>query len=433
MMKGMNTQEAIAMERKDVSGSKSLSLTEISKGYSDDFIEEIRQILGEIELALVNLEMEPTNKAFLNNVYRSFHTIHGLTGLLDEQVSGQITSASEDLLETLRKYTNGLDSAAVNILLQSVRFIRNICMDSSVLYDSRFSGEIAQHLSNIHQIRDDILLEARQPLERETRIGEILIREGALDKAEVDELLKKQSARPDKMKFGEMVLREKKVDATEIIKAIRMQKIRGTTAPDQYVRIPLERLDQIITLINNVNSTYDGIRDEAVLRFGSNDIFTLGSGKATQMMREIKRVLLELRMVTLHSTFQKLTRTVCSLIEEKHLQIMFSTMGESIEVDKEAADRIVQPLAEIARMMIDHAVRKENDEELKLHSIEVVAYDEGQDIRIDVVGDCKIDILHIKQDKVYSDLVQRIGYMQGRLVFDDMAGEGMRAKITFPR
>lgn len=48
-------------------------------------------------------------------------------------------------------------------------------------------------------------------------------------------------------------------------------------------------------------------------------------------------------MVTLQQTFQKLTRLACTIIEENHLEVMFSTMGENIEVDKEIADKIVSP------------------------------------------------------------------------------------------
>jgi chemotaxis protein histidine kinase CheA len=201
--------------------------------------------------------------------------------------------------------------------------------------DDKLNGEAERHILSIKKSKEDILLEVRQPLEKESRIGEILIQEGAMDRSQVEDILKKQNSANGRMKFGEIVLREKKVDASDIIKAIRMQKIRNTGTMDQYVKIPLERLDQIIGIIQNVSSIYDSVKAEATLRFGSNDALTIGSTKAYNLINDVRSILKELRMVTLQQAFQKLTRSVCSIIEENHLEVMFSTMGENIEIDKE--------------------------------------------------------------------------------------------------
>lgn len=122
-------------------------------------------------------------------------------------------------------------------------------------------GEVEQHISNIRKLREDIILEIRQPAGRDTRIGEILVAEGAIERSDVEEILKKQSSVFNKMKFGEIVLKEKKVDVSDIIKAIRMQKIRNAGTADQYVKIPLERLDQIIGIINNIGNIFDSIKE----------------------------------------------------------------------------------------------------------------------------------------------------------------------------
>ena len=56
----------------------------------EDFLGEILEILDEIELELVNLEMDPGNKESLNSIYCSFHTIRGLSGLLNNVTSTKI-------------------------------------------------------------------------------------------------------------------------------------------------------------------------------------------------------------------------------------------------------------------------------------------------------------------------------------------------------
>ena len=302
------------MEMNGVRGvnSEVPGLAEISRSYMNDFIAEIREILEKIEIELVDLEVDPGNPDHLDTVYNSFNTIRGLAGLLHDPASIRIAAASGELLETLRKYGASAGKSAINLLLFSVRFIRRICEDSDEVKDTLFMGEVEQHINNIRKLREDIILEIRQPAERDTRIGEILVAEGALERSDVEDVLKKQSSVFNKMKFGEIILKEKKVDVSDIIKAIRMQKIRNAGTSDQYVKIPLERLDQIIGIINNVGIIFDSIKGEAALRFGSNDALTMDASKAFNMVKDEKH-LKELRMVTLQQTFQKLTRLACTI------------------------------------------------------------------------------------------------------------------------
>ncbi len=409
-------------------------LAEISKSYMEDFLGEILEILDDIELELVNLEMDPGNKDSLNSIYCSFHTIRGLSGLLNNATGTKIAMATEELLEAVRKYSPIISKAVINMILDSVKFIKKISNNSETIDDSKLFGEVGRHLKNLLNSKDDILIEVRQPMAKESRIGEILVQEGALAQSEVEDILKKQNSNNNKMKFGEIVLREKKVDASDIIKAIRMQKIRNTGTVDQYVRIPLERLDQIIEIIQNVSTLYDSVKDEAVLRFGSNDALTIESTKAYHLITDIQNILKELRMVTLLHAFQKLTRLVCSIIEENHLEVMFSTLGENIEVDKDIADRIALPLGDLIWLLLEKAYSKrEDDSNKRIGSIEVVAYEDNNNVHIDITGDVVTDLEELKSDNKYIDNLQKLNYLKCKLEADNMNGEGVRMSIIIQR
>lgn len=408
-------------------------LAEISKSYMEDFLSEIREILEDIELELVNLEMDPGSKDCLNSIYCSFHTIRGLAGLLNDTSSAGIAAATEELLEAVRKYSTITAKNIINLILDSAGFLKRLSMRSQIIDDSVFKGEAERHIQNMKKYKDDILLEVRQPMGKESRIGEILVQEGAIQPSEVDDILSKQNKANGKIKFGEIVLREKKVDASEIIRAIRMQKVRNTGTVDQYVKIPLERLDQIIGIIQNVSSIYDSVKDEAVLRFGSNDALTIESSKAYHLINDVRNILKELRMVTLQQAFQKLTRSACSIIEENHLEVMFSTMGENIEVDKEIADRIALPLGDLVRLLLEKAYFDNEEKERKVGNIEVVAYEEGNSVHINITGDAIADLNELRLDLRYIESAQKLSSMKCRLSLDDMNGEGIRMDILLAR
>ncbi len=408
-------------------------LNEISNSYMEDFMSEIDEILSDIELELVNLEMDPSNKEILNTIYCNFHTVRGLLGLLNNLAGTRIATASEELLETVKKYSQTTSKDIINVVLDSIKFIKEIKNRPQETENSEFSGEIERHIKGIIAYKNDILLEARQSFGKQSRIGEILVQEGAMDESEVEDILKKQSKSSNKMKFGELVLREKKVEASDIIKAIRMQKVRNTGPTNQYVKIPLERLDQIIGIIQDVSNLYDSVKDESVLRFGSNDSLTIESTKAYHMITDIKNILKELRMVTLQQAFQKLTRSVCSIIEENHLEVIFSTLGENVEVDKEVADRISLPLDNLIRLLLDKAYYKGNDNTKRIGNIEVVAYTGGNNIHIDITGDATVDLEDLKSDTRYIEILKKLKPMKSQLDADDLHGEGIRMSITILR
>ena len=199
------------------------------------------------------------------------------------------------------------------------------------------------------------------------------------------------------------------------------------------LKIPLERLDQIIGIIQDVSNLYDSVKDESVLRFGSNDSLTIESTKAYHMITDIKNILKELRMVTLQQAFQKLTRSVCSIIEENHLEVIFSTLGENVEVDKEVADRISLPLDNLIRLLLDKAYYKGNDNTKRIGNIEVVAYTGGNNIHIDITGDATVDLEDLKSDTRYIEILKKLKPMKSQLDADDLHGEGIRMSITILR
>jgi two-component system chemotaxis sensor kinase CheA len=150
------------------------------------------------------------------------------------------------------------------------------------------------------------------------------------------------------------------------------------------------------------------------------------------MLHDVKNILKELRMVTLQLTFQKLTRSVCSIIEENHLEVMFSTLGENIEVDKEIADKIVVPLGELVKVLLEKAYT-ETDESKRIGNIEVVAYEEGANVHIDITGDALVEIDEVRMDARYMEMASRLSALKCKLSLDDMDQEGIRISIIVQR
>lgn len=404
-----------------------IGLKEIQENYMKDFIQEILETLDSIELELVNLEVDPGNAEYLNAVYCDFHTIKGLTGFLEDDLASRITEQTETLIEACRKFNITTTRTIINILLQTILFLRRLCNNQQLAHETKFQGEVEQHLVNIRQLQDEIMLEVKQPVKPpEYRIGEILIEEGAIKEKDVEEVLIKQNSIYKKMKFGEIAMREKKVDAGELIKAIRAQKIRNE-CNEQFVRIPIKRLDEILDIVVQLANIQNDLHHESVLRFGSNDAFSVELNRAENMFMDIRKIIGELRMVPLKQSFQKLSRAVKAMIEDAGLHMVFSAVGESTELSKEIADDIIVPLAEIVECMLSGFASGSENEKNKLGNIEVVAYKNDNTVIIEI-NNSKMPAVPDRSKK-FEQVQAKIKKLNGRLEYEELDDDGCKVKI----
>lgn len=404
-----------------------IGLKEIQENYMKDFIQEILETLNSIELELVNLEVDPGNAEYLNAVYCDFHTIKGLTGFLEDDLASRITEQTETLIEACRKFNITTTRTIINILLQTILFLRRLCNNQQLAHETKFQGEVEQHLVNIRQFQDEIMLEVKQPVKPpEYRIGEILIEEGAIKEKDVEEVLIKQNSIYKKMKFGEIAMREKKVDAGELIKAIRAQKIRNE-CNEQFVRIPIKRLDEILDIVVQLANIQNDLHHESVLRFGSNDAFSVELNRAENMFMDIRKIIGELRMVPLKQSFQKLSRAIKAMIEDAGLHVVFSAVGESTELSKEIADDIIVPLAEIVECMLSGFASGSENEKNKLGNIEVVAYKKDNTVIIEI-NNSKMPAVPDRSKK-FEQVQAKIKKLNGRLEYEELDDDGCKVKI----
>ncbi len=84
-----------------------------------DFIMESREHLAALEAQLLALEQDPRNTEAINTIFRGFHTIKGLAGFLDFSGIQQFAHEVETLLDLARNSRVPVDSALIDIILQS--------------------------------------------------------------------------------------------------------------------------------------------------------------------------------------------------------------------------------------------------------------------------------------------------------------------------
>jgi len=85
----------------------------------DDFTDETREHLEELESSLLRLEIDPADGELLNTIFRSMHTIKGASEYLGFERIARLTHRLENLLDLFRDGSLRADKVAVDLLIDS--------------------------------------------------------------------------------------------------------------------------------------------------------------------------------------------------------------------------------------------------------------------------------------------------------------------------
>jgi two-component system chemotaxis sensor kinase CheA len=226
--------------------------------------------------------------------------------------------------------------------------------------------------------------------EDEDRLGRILVRIGALTRAELAEALGRQAKngtadRP----LGEILVEKGLVPREAVTAAIEKQAKDQKIRNEQFVRIEASKLDRLIDLVGElvISNTVTSLRAEQA-GDGTLKEAVKSSGRFVEQVRDAA---LSLRMVQIGGTFGRFHRVVRDLSRELGKEVQLSISGGETELDKTVVDRIGDPLTHLVRNTLDHGIESAEERlaagkpaagTLKLH-----AYHESGSIVIEVGDD----------------------------------------------
>ena len=196
------------------------------------------------------------------------------------------------------------------------------------------------------------------------RLGEMLVRCGALTQAELEHGLQSQFTAGTAAEEGEQpatpigeILVENKVVHKEIVDAAIAKQVQvgeKKALDAQLVRVHADKLDQLIDLVG-----------ELVIAGASANLLALKSGQSdlleatsilSRLVEDIRDSALQLRMVQIGDTFTRFNRVVRDVSKELGKEIELMISGAETELDKTVVEKIGDPLMHLVRNSLDHGI-----------------------------------------------------------------------------
>ena len=279
-----------------------------------DFILESREHLAAIEARLLALEQDPSDAEAINTIFRGFHTMKGLAGFLEFGAIQSFAHETETLLDLARNSKLTVDSALIDIILQSADHMRHLLAA----------------VENGTAPPDSAPLIAR-------------VRERVANPA--------VSARPesDLLHLAQAIAEPPQPESSPAAPAVA-----DTAAGPRLVKVDTVKLDYLVEMVGELAITQALVRHDPDIAALHNTRIGRNLGQLNRITAEVQRVAMAMRMIPIGQLFGRMARLVRDLARKSGKQATLELSGEDTELDRNMVEELADPLMHMIRNAVDH-------------------------------------------------------------------------------
>ncbi|HKG59926.1 MAG TPA: chemotaxis protein CheA [Pyrinomonadaceae bacterium] len=364
--------------------------------FLDDYYAECDEHLVSIRRSLVTLEDEvdtgTVDRTWLDNLFRSFHTLKGISGMVGLSAAEQLAHHLESYLRELREGTVLLSDSGFQALVSGVSLLENVInarrndqpipsIDEVVerlqtvssesvasklettaepsqvtatrwLIEFTPTAELAERGVNVNSVRSR-LQEIGQLIQAKPVVkgaGEIAFEFTVATTADKSALVDLEA---DGLTF-------KPAPVEPAPRAKDSQPV-ATIAPASVVRVDLDRLDELMRIIGELVISRTRLEDQLTevkrvtppALWRSLQETSLGMSR---QIRDLRESVMRVRMVQIGEIFERMTFVVRDLARESGKKIIVQHSGGKTEIDKFLVERMMDPLMHLVRNAVSHGL-----------------------------------------------------------------------------
>ncbi|MDQ7787682.1 MAG: chemotaxis protein CheA [Thermodesulfovibrionales bacterium] len=463
------------------------------KASKKEFIAEAEDLLFECQQCVLEIQdtyLTAVSPDTINALFRSMHTLKGLSGLFGNQGITDISHALESLLDDMRLGKVPITEDVVNFLFKSIdtlsSAINGLKEDTPVdllahieeIRNFRVSMQAGEQGLDIQGIIDERILRVLSEYEEHRLKANIKTGNGiylfnaifdlSTFDTSLEEVTKKikgegelistlptstgvpegsigfnlmfasnQNTEAFKQHFsGNIEVLVPAKHAEPQIAAKQDHTVRSATTT---VRVDIDKLDRILNTIGELTLAKD-----AVKRIGAEieesypysplirDIHKI-SVSFERRLGELQDEVLAIRMVPIGQIFSRLAQVIRRYSRETGKEIDLTLYGEDTEVDKSIAEEIIDPLMHLVRNSIDHGIESAEERLAKGKrehgTIVLKAAQKGNHVVIEVIDDGRgIDIAEVRTKAIEKGLIEPDAKIEDREVLDFVFAPGFSTK-----
>ncbi len=357
------------------------------------FFDESEEHLQAMEDLLMTIDVDAPDIEELNSIFRAAHSIKGGSGIFGFDRLTGLTHIMETLLDKARNQTIELDTAIVDLFLETVDILKatlTAYREQQPLPEAEIAAGITQLKATLSALDDAPKADSVQnqdAIEEDDGFGFFddlpepdSTSEAVQVSADTDDLFgdlafgaEAQSAEPaapqatteeeDGFGFFEELPEPPKTpvaSVTPIQTAAKKPAAKNNSSAAKEsgsIRVDTAKIDGMVNLVGELVIT------QSMLSMIGRDI----DGQSGEMLqaaidelqrntREIQESVMSMRMLPVNMTFNRFPRVVRDLSQKLGKQVKLVIEGGATEIDKSLIEKLVDPLTHLVRNSIDHGI-----------------------------------------------------------------------------
>ncbi|MCP3875376.1 MAG: chemotaxis protein CheA, partial [Desulfobacteraceae bacterium] len=319
-----------------------------------DFVSEAEENLDTIEVNLIDLEQDPTNNDIINDIFRPFHTIKGVSGFLSLTKINKLSHTTENLLDAARSGDFLINDIATDAILESVDTLKNLI---TMVKEGTQTGILQpdDHI-DVEGLRDKLKkLQVALTKGEKMPLGEILVKKGNISEENLDQALDIQKEHPDK-KVGEILVEENKVAPKQVASALMDQTHTKKKVVTQ-VKVSTDKLDDLVDFAGELVIAQSMLKQKTV----DDPSLSQNVAQLGLIVTNMQNIAMSMRMIPIKATFMKMIRLVRDLSKKSGKKINLNMEGEDTEIDRNVVDALYEPMVHMIRNSCDHGIEAASD------------------------------------------------------------------------
>ena len=318
-----------------------MGLDDLHESLIETFQEEARELLVELETALLELEGSPEDEELINRSFRALHTIKGNAAMFGFGEIEEFTHDLESVFDHIRKGRRTVDKELIDLTLAAKDVIYS-------MLDGKTGEGIEWERTRLVSLINAIVIEDSSGDDIRTANGE---------KPEEIWANQKEEARSEN---------------------------NGSS-----IRVAADKLDKLVDLVGEMVTVQARLTQMVSQRV--DPALNTVAEEVEALTWELRENAFSIRMVPIGATYRRITRLVRDLSRELSQEVQLVTEGAETELDKNVIEKITDPLMHLIRNSVDHGIEppdvRENCGKPGSGTVRLSATNSGADVVLTVEDD----------------------------------------------
>jgi two-component system chemotaxis sensor kinase CheA len=356
-----------------------------------EFLIETNENLAQLDIDLVTLEKDPTERETLARVFRTLHTVKGTAGFLGLQKLQAVAHAAENLLGKLREGKLVFNAEIASALLTVVDAVRKM-LEAVEASETDGTGDFSALIATLERLNSGVAG------------GATVVAPQVAKPAPTPE--------PPTLVGIRGEIRTTSSQSPSVVAAESTPpaaaESRGPAISDSSIRVDVGLLDKLMNLVGELV-----LARNQIMQFSTSQENTpfLGTVQRLNLLTtELQAGVMKTRMQPIGTIWSKFPRVVRDLALACGKQARIEMEGQETELDKTIIEAIRDPLTHLVRNAIDHGIEPPAERQARGKAAEgrlaLHAFHEGGKVIIEIADDgAGIDPQRIRSKAIQAKLV----------------------------